>query len=74
VRLRKNDHGGGVNLVPSTGEAIGMNIAPRPFEIYEWNLNGDRARTFLREIYPSLSPRRQGQVRKAFGLSDSEHP
>jgi len=69
VRLRHNsrDIGGG-NVIGSTAEIIGTNIAPRPFEIFEWNLNGSRAREFLREIYPHLSPRRQGQVRKAFGL------
>jgi hypothetical protein len=75
LRLRHNAHDGNHKaLIPSTNQIIGMNVAARPFQIYEWNLNGDRAREFLRAIYDYLSPRRQGQVRKAFGLSDSEHP
>ncbi len=66
VRLRRNGHGNGVGNADV--------IHPRPYEIYEWNLNGARAREFLRAIYDRLSPRRQGQVRKAFGLSDDQHP
>ena len=74
LRLRLNNRTGGSDIIPSTGIAIGLSVAPRPFEIYEWNLNGERAREFLRRIYLALSPRRQGQVRKAFGLLAGTHP
>ena len=32
--------------------------------IYKWSLSGDRARTFLAQIYPFLSSRRKSQVDK----------
>lgn len=44
----------------------------RIWQSWQWYLAGARARGFLMTIYPYLSPWRQAQTRRTFGLRDAE--